>query len=91
MRDRSLPKPWQQPPSRQRVPVRWQYTTTHSSQESGAMTWRRAQEQGLDPEHSLQAFDAYPLFASLGDAIVTGRSGNNLRDLRILLSGASLR
>jgi len=54
-------------------------------------TWGRAQEQGLDPEHGLQAFDAYPLFASLGDAIVTGPSGNNLRDLRILLSGADLR
>ncbi|HEY1742916.1 MAG TPA: DUF4147 domain-containing protein [Granulicella sp.] len=54
-------------------------------------TWRRAQEQGLDPEHSLQAFDAYPLFASLGDTIVTGPSGNNLRDLRILLSGVDLR
>ena len=54
-------------------------------------TWRRAQERELDPEHGLQAFDAYPLFASLGDAIVTGPSGNNLRDLRILLSGADLR
>ena len=54
-------------------------------------TWRRAQELNLDPEHTLQAFDAYPLFASLGDAIVTGPSGNNLRDLRILLSGTDLR
>lgn len=54
-------------------------------------TWSRAQELGLDPEHSLQAFDTYPLLASLGDAIVTGPSGNNLRDLRILLSGADLR
>lgn len=54
-------------------------------------TWRRAQELGLNSEHSLQAFDAYPLFASLGDAIVTGPSGNNLRDLRILLSDADLR
>ena len=31
-------------------------------------------------------FDAYPLFDSLGDAIVTGPTGNNLRDLRILLA-----
>jgi hydroxypyruvate reductase len=34
----------------------------------------------------LRAFDAYPLFHLLGDAIETGATGNNLRDLRILLS-----
>jgi hypothetical protein len=28
---------------------------------------------------------AYPLFRALGDAIETGPTGNNLRDLRILL------
>jgi glycerate 2-kinase len=35
---------------------------------------------------ALASFNAYPLFDSLGDAIVTGPTGNNLRDLRILLS-----
>jgi glycerate 2-kinase len=35
---------------------------------------------------SLTRFDAYPLFIQLGDAIVTGPTGNNLRDLRILLA-----
>jgi glycerate-2-kinase len=30
--------------------------------------------------------DAYSYFARLGDAIVTGPTGNNLRDLRILLA-----
>ncbi len=34
----------------------------------------------------LAAFDAYPLFDALGDSVVTGPTGNNLRDLRILLS-----
>jgi hydroxypyruvate reductase len=34
----------------------------------------------------LKTFDAYPVFASLGDAIMTGPTGNNLRDLRILLA-----
>jgi glycerate 2-kinase len=53
-------------------------------------TWRRAEERGLGPESSLRDFDAYPLFSALGDSIVTGPSGNDLRDLRILLSGASL-
>jgi glycerate 2-kinase len=35
---------------------------------------------------SLSTFDAYPLFNSLGDAIIIGPTGNNLRDLRILLA-----
>ncbi|MGA9528616.1 MAG: DUF4147 domain-containing protein [Terriglobales bacterium] len=42
-----------------------------------------------DPEalgKALTGFNAYPLFESLGDAIITGPTGNNLRDLRILLA-----
>jgi len=35
---------------------------------------------------ALTRFDTNPLFTNLGDAIVTGPSGNNLRDLRILLT-----
>jgi glycerate 2-kinase len=35
--------------------------------------------------HALSTFNAYPTFDSLGDAITTGPTGNNLRDLRILL------
>jgi len=35
---------------------------------------------------ALAAFDAYSLLARLGDAITTGPTGNNLRDLRILLA-----
>ncbi len=35
---------------------------------------------------ALSGFNAYPLFDALGDAIVTGPTGNNLRDLRILLA-----
>jgi len=43
---------------------------------------------GADVVHdALARFDAYPLFNELGDAIVTGPTGNNLRDLRILLAG----
>ena len=34
----------------------------------------------------LSCFNAYPLFDGLGDAILTGPTGNNLRDLRILMS-----
>ncbi len=36
--------------------------------------------------HALSKFDAYPLFEALGDTIHTGPTGNNLRDLRILLA-----
>jgi glycerate 2-kinase len=35
---------------------------------------------------ALATFNAYPTFASLGDAVLTGPTGNNLRDLRILLA-----
>jgi glycerate 2-kinase len=49
-------------------------------------TIQRAQTQGLDPETALERFDAYPFFERLGDTIMTGPIGNNLRDLRILLS-----
>jgi glycerate 2-kinase len=35
---------------------------------------------------SLSRFDAYPCFEKIGDDIVTGPTGNNLRDLRVLLA-----
>jgi glycerate 2-kinase len=35
---------------------------------------------------ALSSFNAYPLLNTLGDAILTGPTGNNLRDLRILLA-----
>jgi hydroxypyruvate reductase len=35
--------------------------------------------------HALATFNAYPVFDALSDTIVTGPTGNNLRDLRILL------
>jgi glycerate 2-kinase len=49
-------------------------------------TWERAQARLLDLSAALSRFDAYPLFKSLDDAIITGQTGNNLRDLRILLA-----
>ena len=50
-------------------------------------TFEGAKARGLDPETHLGSFNAYPLFEALGDAITTGPTGNNLRDLRILLAG----
>jgi len=36
--------------------------------------------------HALSSFNAYPFFEALGDALITGPTGNNLRDLRVLLA-----
>jgi hydroxypyruvate reductase len=49
-------------------------------------TITRAQMKGFDARLALDKFDAYPFFCALGDAIETGPTGNNLRDLRILLA-----
>jgi glycerate 2-kinase len=46
----------------------------------------RASVAGLDPADFLRRSDAYNFFAQLDDAITTGPTGNNLRDLRILLA-----
>lgn len=51
-------------------------------------TVSRAKAFGFVPEQSLAEFNACPLFTSLGDSLVTGPTGHNLRDLRILISGA---
>ena len=48
-------------------------------------TASRARLRGLGVREALDKFDAYPFFCALGDAIETGPTGNNLRDLRILL------
>jgi hydroxypyruvate reductase len=49
-------------------------------------TVQRAQAKGLDASAALKKFDAYPFFGALGDTIETGPTGNNLRDLRVLLA-----
>ncbi|MGB7927292.1 MAG: DUF4147 domain-containing protein [Terriglobales bacterium] len=47
---------------------------------------RGVRDVGSIVQQALSAFNAYPLFDALGDAVVTGPTGNNLRDLRILLA-----
>ena len=49
-------------------------------------TLERARNRGLDARSALAGFDAFPLFHALGDTVITGPTGNNLRDLRILLA-----
>jgi len=51
------------------------------------MTFVRAMAHGIDVRAHLHAFNAHPLFQALGDALTIGPTGNNLRDLRILLAG----
>lgn len=50
-------------------------------------TVSRARAYSFDPETTLARFDSCTLFTALGDSVVTGPTGNNLRDLRILISG----
>jgi hydroxypyruvate reductase len=46
----------------------------------------RARAIGLDPKDFLDRSDAYSFFVAVGDAISTGPTGTNVRDIRILLS-----
>jgi glycerate 2-kinase len=61
-----------------------------SSPAAGAVadgeTLARAQSLGLEPTDYFRRSDSYTFFRKLGDAIETGPTGNNLRDLRILLA-----
>jgi hydroxypyruvate reductase len=50
-------------------------------------TLDRAKAIGLNATQFLHRFDAFPFFENLQDAVITGPTGNNLRDLRILLAG----
>jgi hydroxypyruvate reductase len=48
-----------------------------------------ARRDGLEADpvkQALAGFNAYPILNALGDAVITGPTGNNLRDLRILIA-----
>lgn len=51
-----------------------------------ADTLRRAEEKSVSAEQRLQNSDSFNFFNALGDAIITGPTGNNVRDLRILVA-----
>src|SRR5271166_4418032 len=61
-----------------------------NSQAAGAVvdgtTVERAQRRGFDVATALAQFDSFSLLDAIGDAIITGPTGNNVRDLRILLA-----
>ena len=49
-------------------------------------TLDRARAAGLHPGDAFRRSDAFAFFSRLEDALVTGPTGNNLRDLRILIA-----
>jgi glycerate 2-kinase len=49
-------------------------------------TLARARAKGLDPVEFQKRSDAFNFFSALDDAIIIGPTGNNLRDLRILIA-----
>ena len=49
-------------------------------------TTTHAEEMGCSVSAALATFDGHTLLERLGDTIVTGPTGNNLRDLRVLLA-----
>ncbi|MBM3265205.1 MAG: DUF4147 domain-containing protein, partial [candidate division Zixibacteria bacterium] len=51
------------------------------------MTIARAATLGYEAEKHLTDNNAYPFFAALGDLIVTGPTGTNVMDLRLLMVG----
>lgn len=54
-------------------------------------TIARARHEGMDADEFLRRSDSYHFFERLHDAIITGPTGNNVRDLRILLAERSVR
>ncbi len=48
-------------------------------------TIERARAIGLEPKDFLDRSDAYSFFVAIGDAIATGPTGTNVRDVRMLL------
>jgi glycerate 2-kinase len=49
-------------------------------------TLARASAAGLDLSDLQRRNDSFNFFSTLDDAIITGPTGNNLRDLRILIA-----
>ncbi len=49
-------------------------------------TLSRSKARGYNLATAASQFDGFPLFEAVDDAIVTGPTGNNVRDLRILLA-----
>jgi len=61
-----------------------------NSPAAGAATdgtiFRRAKQYGLDPIFHLETSDCFSYFNKLNDTIITGATGTNVRDIRILMA-----
>jgi hydroxypyruvate reductase len=44
-----------------------------------------ASQRGLSIDDALRRFDSYPFFKACGGLVVTGSTGTNVRDVRIVL------
>jgi hydroxypyruvate reductase len=64
-----------------------------NSPAAGAIVDRESIASGSSPKaaRALEQFDAYSFLFGIGTAIVIGPSGNNLRDLRIVIAGSPSR
>jgi glycerate 2-kinase len=51
-------------------------------------TIERGLEGGLDAESSVKHSDSFTFLNALGDTIITGPTGTNVRDLRILIASS---
>ncbi len=60
-------------------------TEDNAGAQAGPDSLARAHALGLDPRAALEANDAYPLFAALGDLVLTGPTRTNVNDFRALL------
>ncbi|MGH9509566.1 MAG: glycerate kinase type-2 family protein [Terriglobales bacterium] len=49
-------------------------------------TLARAKQRGLDVARAVERFDAFPVLEALGDAVITGPTGTNVRDVRVLMA-----
>lgn len=53
-----------------------------------ADTWTRAAQRGIRPEPYLDRHDAYHFFQATGDLLITGLTGTNVMDVRVILIAA---
>jgi hydroxypyruvate reductase len=60
-------------------------TEDNAGAQLGPDSLARAHALGLDPRASLEGNDAYPLFAALGDLLMSGPTHTNVNDFRALL------
>jgi hydroxypyruvate reductase/glycerate 2-kinase len=51
----------------------------------GASTLMKAAQLGLNPGHFLESHDAYSYFQQTGDLVITGLTGTNVMDIRLVL------